>query len=114
MVTCISPAAVQVLFQDARWSAHLPDDASHLYLTPPVDRHGISALMAKSLTFHSETVDSSYLTDADWGEINKLKRAFKDGGNALGRELINSQGRTTRESPLCPESRQANSGRVKV
>ena len=27
-----------------------------------------------------EAVDSSGLTDADWAEINKLKRAYKEGG----------------------------------
>jgi hypothetical protein len=27
-----------------------------------------------------EVVDSSHLTDADWAEINKLKRAYETGG----------------------------------
>ena len=27
-----------------------------------------------------EVVDSSNLTDADWAEINKLQRTYKDGG----------------------------------
>src|SRR5258707_415563 len=27
-----------------------------------------------------EVADSSLLTDADWAEINKLQRAYKDGG----------------------------------
>ena len=48
--------------------------------------------MAKNLTFHSETVDSSYLTDADWGEINKLKRAFKDGGKTALAKAVEQLG----------------------
>jgi hypothetical protein len=33
--------------------------------------------------FDFEIVDSSHLTDADWAEINKLKKACETGGKAL-------------------------------
>ena len=36
--------------------------------------------MANRTDFPLEVVDSSCLTDADWAEINKIKKAYETGG----------------------------------
>jgi hypothetical protein len=38
--------------------------------------------MAKKPEIEPELVDTSHLTDADWAEINRLKRAWQTGGSA--------------------------------
>jgi hypothetical protein len=41
---------------------------------------GLGDGRAKMSNFDFEIVDSSHLTDADWAEINKLKKACETGG----------------------------------
>jgi hypothetical protein len=44
--------------------------------------------------FDFEIVDSSHLTDADWAEINKLKKAYETGGKKRYRQRSNNWQRT--------------------
>ena len=44
---------------------------------------GLGDGRAKMSNFDFEIIDSSHLTDADWAEINKLKKACETGGKAL-------------------------------
>jgi hypothetical protein len=52
----------------------------------------IGKLMSKNRIFETKIVNSSHLTDADWAEINKLKRAFEDGGKAALSKAVEKLG----------------------
>jgi hypothetical protein len=58
----------------------------------PADSWEISELMSKNRILESKIVDPSHLTDADWAEINKLKRAFEDGGKTALSKAVEKLG----------------------
>jgi hypothetical protein len=48
--------------------------------------------MAKKRTFELEIANSLHLTDGDWTELNKLKRAFEDGGKTALAKAVEQLG----------------------
>jgi hypothetical protein len=48
--------------------------------------------MAKKRTFELEIAKSLHLTDGDWTELTKLKRAFEDGGKTALSEAVEKLG----------------------